>query len=66
MTNFEYIKNMSAEEFAHKMLNPCDNYSCNRCPMKDKESGICVLNSNEDDNDAIAVEWLNKEREQIE
>ncbi len=63
MTNYDWIKSMSPEEMAKTILNPCDHYSCENCPLKNSERR-CVLNSYYGKSDAAALEWLESEREE--
>lgn len=60
MTNFEKIKNMDVEEFARVIINTCDNFDCETCPLKNSE-GRCVVNSKYDGDDTTAIEWLESE-----
>lgn len=60
MTNFEWIKGMSVEEFARIIINSCDNFDCKTCPLKNSP-GICVVNSKHGEDDETAIEWLESE-----
>lgn len=55
MTNFEWIKNMDAEQMAKDILNPCDHYECEECRIKR------ACKAHED-----TMEWLREEHEEAE
>lgn len=60
MTNYEWIKSLSVEEMANRIINPCDNFSCVNCHMRNSERK-CVLNSKYDGDNSDAIEWLESE-----
>ncbi len=60
MTNYDWIKSMSPEEMARTILNPCDHYKCEDCPLKNHDMR-CIINSNYGQSDVAALEWLGSE-----
>ena len=51
MTNLEWIKGMDAEQMERDILNACDYYDCERCPIK------ATCEGSEKGNEK-AMEWL--------
>ena len=37
MTNLEWIRSLEAPELAKHVINPCDNFSCPGCPLRDRK-----------------------------
>ena len=58
MTNFDYIKSMSAREFFDFVCD-LELYKCNGCPAKDK----CDENNGYEGCSDVFVSWLNSEKD---
>lgn len=61
MTNGDWIRSLTDEELAKNVINPCSNYECGVCPMRDKR-GRCVVECGSRCYD-IAMEYFESERE---
>lgn len=59
MTNLEWIKGMDAEQMERDILNACDYYDCEGCPIKATCEGG-------EKGSEKAMEWLGREREEDE
>lgn len=61
ITNFEWIKSLDEYEMAKYLLNPCDNFSCEMCPMHDLKRERCIINSAYGQGDGLVLDWLRDE-----
>ena len=66
MTNLEWIRSLEALELAKHVINPCDNFSCPGCPLRDRKRDRCILNSGFGQGDGSAIAWLESEHTWIE
>lgn len=57
MTNFEYIKSMTAKEFFN-FISELELYKCNGCPVKNK----CGEGEDHSTCSENFISWLNSER----